>query len=620
MISSGKEKGDKLPLQVFFYGKMAFLLPVIAMLLLVWTTCPLDISLKVGLVIHPVSIIFLIAGALFPFITLSALNSKIKLLRDDKEKTNKSIIAYTRIFLFGPTLFSIVFSLVFCFAAGKKFSQLPCFLFFSFPVGASLIFSLFFYVLFIHSFHKFFNWCPISEKDVPVKFTTRNTLISISSLIGVVALSVTILFVEMKSLSSTELLIHFLTRFIPVTTICVLINFFTYLSQSNSLKSRLNKMLSLSHSIAKQDYTISPLEIVSRDEFEILASDLNTFVVSSKKIIRDFINSQEYLQTVTEETSSDLSKTEGALESIDSNVTKVKDLAVDQSAGVEETHATVSNIVKGLEKLNQNIESQSTSLTESSASIEQMVANIRSVTEILDQNTRSVTALEDASLAGQKIVADAVASAKEIINESAGLLEASSVIQKIASQTNLLAMNAAIEAAHAGEAGKGFAVVADEIRKLAEESNSQGKTITKRLKSLENSINKIASNTQEVESQFHEIFDKTNAVKTQAAIIKNAMDEQSAGSGQVLTAIHQINDITEDVRNGSEEMFEGSKNIAREMEILSEGIRNITTSMNEVHEFADTITEGMKRQVSHSERTAKHLDRIKADTANIKIS
>ena len=97
------------------------------------------------------------------------------------------------------------------------------------------------------------------------------------------------------------------------------------------------------------------------------------------------------------------------------------------------------------------------------------------------------------------------------------------------------------------------------------------------------------------------------------------MEEQSSGSGQVLTAIHQINDITEDVRNGSAEMFQGSKNIASEMEILSEGIRNITESMNSVLEYTEKITTGIKNQVAHSERTAKHLERIKGDTSNIKL-
>lgn len=608
-----------LPLKIFVYGILIFLVPVVALLVLVWIVCPVDMGTKIALSLHPVVWFFFLIGIALPAMMLHWLNKNIALYRENNTKINDLIRIYTRVFVFGPICFSFVYALFICLFGGNALAQIPYLVFFSFPISAALIFSLFFYELFLHSFYAYFSWCDISKNNLAMKFTTRNTLISVFSLIGVVAVSVTILFVEMSNLSSSALLLHFVIRFIPVLAICVVVNLFTYLSQGKNLTLRINKIITLANSIADRDYTVDALQILSRDEFGVLAADFNTFVFSTKKILKDFVNSQEYLSAVTSELSNELEQTEKSVVNIDTNVTKVKDLAVEQSAGVEETHATVSNIVKGLEKLNQNIESQSDSLTQSSAAIEQMVANIRSVTEILVQNSQSVAALEKSSLDGQQVVSAAVASAKEIISESAGLLEASSVIQNIASQTNLLAMNAAIEAAHAGESGKGFAVVADEIRKLAEESNVQGKTITKRLKALENSINEIAENTQHIETQFQEIFDKTSAVKSQAAIIKSAMDEQSAGSGQVLTAIHQINEITEDVQNGSVEMFEGSKNIAQEMELLSDGIRNITSSMNEVLEYTETIATGIKKQVAHSDRTRTHLARIKADTVNIKL-
>lgn len=620
MKNDTENHGLTLPARLFWLGAFIFVIPVLAFLILVCFACPVSAGAKTSFVLHPVSVIFLLAGIALPLVLLRMLNGRIAEFHADYDKINDYIRIYARAFIFAPLAFALVFSLCLFFFTGGTQSELPALAFFAFPVGSAMIFSLFVYELFIHRFYAFFSWCPISQNKLALKFATCNTLISVCSLIGVVAIAGTILFSQMNALSGGELTLHIATRLLPVGIVCVAANFLTYLYQGKNLTARITSVLTLAEHIAARDYTLPALEILSRDEFGVLAANFNVFVASLKKILRDFINSQEYLSVVTDELVRDLSNSEQALENIDGNVNNVKNLAVEQSAGVEETHATVLNIVKGLEKLNRNIESQSASLTESSASIEQMVANIRSVTETLAKNTESITALETSASEGQHTVSGAVAAAKEILSESAGLLEASSVIQNIASQTNLLAMNAAIEAAHAGEAGKGFAVVADEIRKLAEESNVQGKSITKRLKALEKSIDRIASNTQDVEVQFKEIFDKTNAVKSQSALIKSAMDEQSAGSGQVLTALHELNDITEDITNGSSEMLEGSRNIADEMGLLAEGIKNITASMNEVLKYADMITQGMKNQISHSDKTARHLARIKGDTANIKLS
>lgn len=192
------------------------------------------------------------------------------------------------------------------------------------------------------------------------------------------------------------------------------------------------------------------------------------------------------------------------------------------------------------------------------------------------------------------------------MQHSAGLLEASSIVQNIAAQTNLLAMNAAIEAAHAGESGKGFAVVADEIRKLAEQSNSQGKSITVKLKELLSVIENVVENAKDVQKQFEVIFDLTNSVRQQENIIKNAMDEQSEGSHQVLHSISEIHSSTEVVKNNSTILLDGGKAIVS-------GMENLANESNEIYNAISGI-------VSATDQIKGSVDRINEESEQNKIS
>jgi len=208
------------------------------------------------------------------------------------------------------------------------------------------------------------------------------------------------------------------------------------------------------------------------------------------------------------------------------------------------------------DRLNGQLETQSAAITESSAAIEEMVANIRSVSNTLSRNAANVKDLQEASEVGHSGLSEVAADIREIARESESLLEINAVMQNIASQTNLLSMNAAIEAAHAGESGRGFAVVADEIRKLAESSSAQSKTIGAALKKIKGSIDKITRSTDNVLNRFKAIDDGVKTVAEQESVILGAMEEQGKGGKQVLEAIGQVNDITNQVKDSSRQMLE----------------------------------------------------------------
>jgi methyl-accepting chemotaxis protein len=155
-------------------------------------------------------------------------------------------------------------------------------------------------------------------------------------------------------------------------------------------------------------------------------------------------------------------------------------------------------------------------------------------------------------------------------------------MENIASQTNLLSMNAAIEAAHAGEAGKGFAVVADEIRKLAESSGEQSKTISTVLKKIKESIDKIMISTDRVLKEFESIDLSVKTVALQEENIRNAMEEQGVGSKQILIGVGNLNEINRQVQSGSNEMHEGAQEVIKESEALEKATQEISSGMNEM--------------------------------------
>ena len=342
------------------------------------------------------------------------------------------------------------------------------------------------------------------------------------------------------------------------------------------------------------------LPVTGNDEITDLSGYFNQTIEKIGASIRQVGVSSNDMEEIGNELASNMTETASAVQQISANIDGVKQQALTQAASVTETSSTVEEIIRTIEQLNGSIETQAASVTQSSASIEEMVANIASITQSLEKSDNMVKMLSTATSEGKTTLITSNTVTQKIADESGGLIEASSVIQNIASQTNLLAMNAAIEAAHAGESGKGFAVVADEIRKLAEESSVQGKTITDTLKKLSDDINGLSESSKVVEEKFNAIFQLAENVHGMSAELTAAMREQENGSREVLAAIKNINSVTVEVKNGSEEMLIGGKGVANEMQKLdsltavikdsmnemSAGVSQINNAVNEVNELA----------------------------------
>ena len=387
---------------------------------------------------------------------------------------------------------------------------------------------------------------------------------------------------------------------------------------ANSITAPLKAMEKIFVVIGEGDFTPT-LDVKGNDEIAGISRSLNITLEKIRKLLLGVRTDAKKLSEIGTDLATNMNETAAAINEITSNIQSIKSRVINQSASVTETNATMEQITININKLNDHVEKQSGSVSQSSSAIEEMLANVQSVTQTLFKNMENVNVLTTASEVGRNGLQDVASDIKEIARESEGLLEINAVMENIASQTNLLSMNAAIEAAHAGEAGKGFAVVADEIRKLAENSSEQSKTISTVLKKIKGSIDKIMVSTENVLNKFEAIDKNIRTVADQEENVRHAMEEQGQGSKQILEAVGDLNDVTRQVKSGSDEMRDGSREVIQEGKNLEMITQEITGGMNEMVTGAEQILVAINRVNDLSGKNHESIDFLMEEVSRFKI-
>jgi methyl-accepting chemotaxis protein len=356
------------------------------------------------------------------------------------------------------------------------------------------------------------------------------------------------------------------------------------------------------------DLTVRMQPSRSENEITVVTRAMNRLTDKLFTIIKSTKTSTRELATI-DEAISECSR--NILRNIDSVVASLDDVntQIDIQAGnVSGTVESITSVSANIDSLEVLVHNQSKGVLDATAAVEQLIGNIVVVNESVEKMAGSFNVLESAVNNGTGRQQDVNDKITNILSKSQSLADANSAIETIAGQTNLLAMNAAIEAAHAGESGKGFSVVADEIRRLSETSSEQSKRISAELKNIMDSIYEVVSASDSASSSFEDVaqsLEKTNEMVVQ---IKGAMEEQRQGSSSITTVLRDMNEATGEVQSVSGKMAHDNKAILANVRNLEESSNVIRSSMGE-----------MKRNIELIHGTGSQLDGI-TDEITEKVS
>jgi len=379
----------------------------------------------------------------------------------------------------------------------------------------------------------------------------------------------------------------------------------------------------LYHSIINQFNNLSTgkkdlrqrIHIGSVDELGSIAGMMNNFCGSLDESMKGIKADQQMLSISSTQLENNAQGMYTAIDRISAAIAEAREKA---EAGVrllsvDQSSAAIHKIARSIEALNSAITIQSKSVSQASAAIEQMVGNISSIGTVTGKMTDQFGTVNNAANEGISIQKNSSESVNQIVEQSNALQDANHIIAAISSQTNLLAMNAAIEAAHAGEAGRGFSVVADEIRKLAETASAESKKIKEELKQISKTIDGIVSGTESSAAAFGDVSTRVRETENLVHEVNSAISEQQQGAEQILEALRHMKEITAGVKNDSSLMQEHNNAMLGEIGLLQNQSRDISAGMDDITaEIRNINTEAgaVSKLAADTHETVEKIKRI----------
>jgi methyl-accepting chemotaxis protein len=355
------------------------------------------------------------------------------------------------------------------------------------------------------------------------------------------------------------------------------------------------------------------IAINKRDEIGLLSENFNNFIMKLNTIIQKIkessnqsINVRDVLTTTTGEIS-------GTLSGILDHINTIRDKISSLDENIRNVTLTIKATNDNVKQQHNHIEDQSTAVSQSSASVNEMVASLQIIEQITKLKKESTEKLVGTVKKGGNILSDTRGVILDINNSVGSISELLILINEITEKTNLLAMNAAIEAAHSGEAGRGFSVVADEIRNLAESTGRNARDIETMLHDIVNKIELATTYSNETEMAFTEIDKEVYDVFNALEEIFSSTTEVASSGEQILKVMTLLSHISIKVRESSEQISSGADDISGAIDVVTNISHDVLTAISEISKSSSEISAEMEKVNNLTTRLNRAADNLNSE-------
>ena len=362
------------------------------------------------------------------------------------------------------------------------------------------------------------------------------------------------------------------------------------------------------------------LKIHGNTELDILCKAYNDIIVNLQEMVKNISKSIDSLSDNSSVLLKQNNETISLIENAKFSIEDIYSKADNQNM----LSARVSDGIDGVEKavtiLDEKIVQQSEAVEKSSEAVEDIHSSINSANQAIERISNEYAVIVAETEDGRQKQNQVLNQVDVIVQQAQNLAQANAVISSIASQTNLLAMNAAIEAAHAGESGKGFSVVADEIRKLAENSATQSTAVTKLIDDIEKAIEGIVTVSKSSSDSFSSLGEKIQGMNALLAEIKDDMKNQNSGAKHILDMMQLLSNATAGIKKSSDTMKNNTLSVVEQIVHLKESSKAILISGNTASRHLEKMTENAEITMTQAKQNDELTGSVHEIVAGYKIS